>query len=697
MPITPQDYNNDATKGSQLQRLMANEIRDRIKGDIPDVIARALVDLARRMDSLESEDQNLGDVYADSVDAQTLKVGGINVKTRQAAKSNPSASSGSATTFVDTISQNENGELTATRRAMKLYTGTGTNTDAPMTQKAVKDALDTKAPIASPTFTGTPAAPTASGSTDTMQIATTAFVHDAIENDLKKAADVSGMGNDDTHAYSGEAVSMAISSAVSGNVGGFLGNMTVAQMNAYTNPKMGDNAIVTDTGTITVGSEQCVILTAPSEVRWTTSGSWKISSAGYVRVTQVATNSVLGLVKTNSVSGGVNLNGSNQMVVVGWNDKQDALPICEGTGLFDIDIAGSASSIRNGTPTYYSTDALFIPIQESAPTGNTWSTIFDSAIERLANKGRVFAYYGGEVVQNTVYEKYLQAAYIYKPRGSSIPTEIHFNEVLDDLHDYGQNINHGLLREYTFKSTGWESISGTVHWPYYAENAVNATNASYASADSNGVSLIVAKNSSGKITSIGAAGIAAETASTAGYATSAYRATYADEATDAINASYAVNDSNGNNIITTYGHKQLYVRLPDIALVALPTGYSSVNSWTPLFDPPSSASAEEKPEFHFYHLDLNFINVDFGGYDTVATELRICNYYKTSSSTQIWSLTQLAATAIIVPKGSSSHNLVIPFQNNTLYPLRLVLEVKFGNGVVSGNALGYQWYTSLAY
>lgn len=39
-----------------------------------------------------------------------------------------------------------------------------------------------RAPIASPTFTGTPTAPTAAMGTDTTQLATTAFVQDAIEN-----------------------------------------------------------------------------------------------------------------------------------------------------------------------------------------------------------------------------------------------------------------------------------------------------------------------------------------------------------------------------------------------------------------------------------------------------------------------------------------------------------------------------------
>lgn len=43
--------------------------------------------------------------------------------------------------------------------------------------------LGTKAPIASPTFTGTPAAPTATVGTNTTQVATTAFVFSSVDND----------------------------------------------------------------------------------------------------------------------------------------------------------------------------------------------------------------------------------------------------------------------------------------------------------------------------------------------------------------------------------------------------------------------------------------------------------------------------------------------------------------------------------
>lgn len=61
-------------------------------------------------------------------------------------------------------------------------------TDATVpTSKAVKDVTDLKANIANPTFTGTPAAPTAAANTNTTQIATTAFVSTATRELLTAA------------------------------------------------------------------------------------------------------------------------------------------------------------------------------------------------------------------------------------------------------------------------------------------------------------------------------------------------------------------------------------------------------------------------------------------------------------------------------------------------------------------------------
>ncbi len=73
--------------------------------------------------------------------------------------------------------------------ASPTFTGTptapnaaaGTSNQQIANTKFVQDAIANKAPIASPTFTGTPKAPTASAGTSTTQIATTAFVKTAID------------------------------------------------------------------------------------------------------------------------------------------------------------------------------------------------------------------------------------------------------------------------------------------------------------------------------------------------------------------------------------------------------------------------------------------------------------------------------------------------------------------------------------
>ena len=62
--------------------------------------------------------------------------------------------------------------------ANKVISGADFNTEFTTVQTAV----NSKANTASPTLTGTPAAPTASVATDTTQLATTAFVKDVLQN-----------------------------------------------------------------------------------------------------------------------------------------------------------------------------------------------------------------------------------------------------------------------------------------------------------------------------------------------------------------------------------------------------------------------------------------------------------------------------------------------------------------------------------
>ena len=78
------------------------------------------------------------------------------------------------------VSDIQEGEIVYATDQDKLYVKEGSSLVS--TQADVS----TKANIASPTFTGTPAAPTASAGTNTTQIATTAFVTAAIDPDTAK-------------------------------------------------------------------------------------------------------------------------------------------------------------------------------------------------------------------------------------------------------------------------------------------------------------------------------------------------------------------------------------------------------------------------------------------------------------------------------------------------------------------------------
>ena len=117
------------------------------------VIAAALNDLNARLKALEYEDENIGDKIADKFDAQILRCGGVDVKTKQAAKESPSAS-GTSLAFIDSVSQNENGEISATKKeipsASVLQPGivrlnstvVSTSTTEAATPSAVKAAYD---------------------------------------------------------------------------------------------------------------------------------------------------------------------------------------------------------------------------------------------------------------------------------------------------------------------------------------------------------------------------------------------------------------------------------------------------------------------------------------------------------------------------------------------------------------------------
>ena len=70
-------------------------------------------------------------------------------------------------------------------------TTTGTQTLTNKTISVDNNTLTGVAPLASPTFTGTPAAPTATAGTSTTQLATTAFVETAVTNERAATATIS--------------------------------------------------------------------------------------------------------------------------------------------------------------------------------------------------------------------------------------------------------------------------------------------------------------------------------------------------------------------------------------------------------------------------------------------------------------------------------------------------------------------------
>ena len=105
----------------------------------------------------------------------------------------------------------------------------------PVTSGGIYTALGKKANLASPTFTGTPKAPTAAAATDNTQIATTAFVHDVADGKADAATTLAGYGI--TDAYTKSEVDAAIS--------------TGTALDIDTSPTSGSTHLVTSGGVYT--------------------------------------------------------------------------------------------------------------------------------------------------------------------------------------------------------------------------------------------------------------------------------------------------------------------------------------------------------------------------------------------------------------------------------------------------------------
>jgi len=101
----------------------------------------------------------------------------------------PSSSTGGVTSVAG-----HTGSVTLTKTDVGLGNVDNTSDINKPVSTATQTALNTKAPVASPLFTGTPAAPTATTGTNTNQLATTAFVQASVAGlDTSGGGDVSGV------------------------------------------------------------------------------------------------------------------------------------------------------------------------------------------------------------------------------------------------------------------------------------------------------------------------------------------------------------------------------------------------------------------------------------------------------------------------------------------------------------------------
>lgn len=140
-----------------------------------------------------------------------------------------------------------------------------------------------------------------------------------IREETRVQTDVNTLPNDNVRAYSGKSIADYVSSAIGGNVGGWLGNLTVSQINALSNLKSGDYVTSTDSGTITLGNVDVV---AGDEIYWkTSSNTWDKKQSTYLRSTDYAQTGKGGTIKSTSSNGKIEVNANGEASVYGWNTK----------------------------------------------------------------------------------------------------------------------------------------------------------------------------------------------------------------------------------------------------------------------------------------------------------------------------------------------------------------------------------------
>jgi hypothetical protein len=114
------------------------------------------------------------------------------IKTLLTGKVDVVAGKGLSTNDYTTAEQTKLAGIAAGATAVTVDSALSSTSTNPVQNKVINTALATKAPLASPTFTGTPAAPTPAAGTNTTQLATTAFVASAIATAVSSTFKPSG-------------------------------------------------------------------------------------------------------------------------------------------------------------------------------------------------------------------------------------------------------------------------------------------------------------------------------------------------------------------------------------------------------------------------------------------------------------------------------------------------------------------------
>jgi hypothetical protein len=169
----------------------------------------------------------------------------------------------------------------ATGNSAKIVKGTEIDTEF----NNIATAIATKANTASPTFTGTPAAPTATSGTNTTQIATTAFVAAAVSASSSGLADPGANGVVVRTALStttartitaGTGITVTNGTGVSGNP--TIANAGVTSFNGSAGAITGVNSVNGNTGAVTINTlTASSVQTAPGSatpIDFTSIPSW---------------------------------------------------------------------------------------------------------------------------------------------------------------------------------------------------------------------------------------------------------------------------------------------------------------------------------------------------------------------------------------------------------------------------------------